>query len=200
MVTPTEEGLRAAQGGVLLNDASTSGRGGAERAGGGGGGARTGPGQPPAAAVGPEAVEPALLKPSLAAAGGAPGRRKRRAEELNGGGSGGAAEELGEAAAVPAEGLTLGQRLAALQLQAGGAAVRKLATFVRGAVRLFRACMWQICFCLSDLRRIAWLGLQARLRQAYGRTRFQTHVDAGVGGTARLYADRDVGRVSRASF
>ena len=75
--------------------------------------------------MGPEAADAALLKPSVALEGleGAPGRRKRRAEEpaasANGGALGGAGGGAG-AAGSPAGGLTLGQRLAALQLQANG--------------------------------------------------------------------------------
>ncbi|KAK9833465.1 hypothetical protein WJX81_007454 [Elliptochloris bilobata] len=110
-------------GGVLLQDAAgTSGRG-AGAVGGSGRGppatARAGGAQ--AAAVGPEAADAALLKPTLAGASGGPGRRKRRAEELSANGvpGGGPAGER-PGAGAPAEGLTLGERLAALQLQAGG--------------------------------------------------------------------------------
>lgn len=53
------------------------------------------------------------------------GRRKRRAEELSGAANGAAELHSGAAgpgaAQPPAEGLTLGERLAALQLQAGAA-------------------------------------------------------------------------------
>lgn len=70
------------QGGVLLQDAGTSGRG-ADAAGSGRGRAhRAAPGGAQAATVGPEAADAALLKPAVAGAGGTPGRRKRRAEAL----------------------------------------------------------------------------------------------------------------------
>lgn len=64
------------QGGVLLQDAAgTSGRGAEAGARGrvSQGSARAG--GPQAAAVGPEAVDAALLKPTLAGAGANPGRR-----------------------------------------------------------------------------------------------------------------------------
>ena len=134
---------------MLLADAGTSGRGAAQPAAGGRGrGARGGAGgaaagAPQAAAVGPEAADAALLKPSVALEGleGAPGRRKRRAEEPAASANGGALGGAGDAAGAPAGGLTLGQRLAALQLQANGpvrAARARLLThrpFVRACAR-----------------------------------------------------------------